>query len=442
MHIVARLGSIVKIMAHATSERECTSYDWDITYIDAPLVRFRDVNGDGQFTAAGETVYFTWDANHNITALVDAAASGVVERYVYAPYGGVTVCTADFTPTAAAPTTDGPLYGGYWLDAETGNYLARYRIYNLVTYAWAQRDPLGYAAQDENLYRYVRNAPTNASDPQGEQAVNTPHRDEEFFSLPQAQLKSLMKKRNEQQEVIESALNLRIIEIPKRGFFDLKGKLTYKPEAPAVGGTWGDTYMMEVQVKFEPDENLGADWIKLAVAVKTPTLPAKRLRDITTPTQWRIAEEKGTAASMVRGSQKSPFVEGPLGRSGENFAYRPKAPNPKDRKNYAAVELGQVVSGDNEGDRVIVTVGAYCNDKNHKLYRTWLGFVTFGMEHIKKNDTHGIRLDVYETHIPGKSKAKGAFGKGRGGIDMYTGHTVDKDFAGAFDLWMKFYFDK
>ena len=146
---------------------EIASYTWDITYIDAPLVRFRDTDGDGLFNATGETVYFTWDANHNITALVDAAASGVVERYVYAPYGGVTVCTADFTPTTAAPTTDGPLYAGYWFDAETGNLNVRYRIYNLVTYAWAQRDPLGYAAGDANLYRYCGNMPTSAVDPSG-----------------------------------------------------------------------------------------------------------------------------------------------------------------------------------------------------------------------------------------------------------------------------------
>jgi len=32
---------------------------------------------------------------------------------------------------------------------------------------WLQQDPIGFAAGDENLYRYVRNAPTIASDPAG-----------------------------------------------------------------------------------------------------------------------------------------------------------------------------------------------------------------------------------------------------------------------------------
>jgi hypothetical protein len=38
---------------------------------------------------------------------------------------------------------------------------------NLKTGQWQQEDPLGFAAGDPNLRRYVRNGPTNATDPSG-----------------------------------------------------------------------------------------------------------------------------------------------------------------------------------------------------------------------------------------------------------------------------------
>ena len=76
-------------------------YVWDVTYIDAPILRFHDGNADGDLEDAGDTVrYFTWDANHNVTAALEEVDSTwqVVERYVY-------------SPTARRPctTTTGPL---------------------------------------------------------------------------------------------------------------------------------------------------------------------------------------------------------------------------------------------------------------------------------------------------------------------------------------------
>src|SRR5262249_46321335 len=43
----------------------------------------------------------------------------------------------------------------------------RARYYDPTTQRWLSQDPLGFDAGDSNLYRYVNNAPTGATDPSG-----------------------------------------------------------------------------------------------------------------------------------------------------------------------------------------------------------------------------------------------------------------------------------
>jgi RHS repeat-associated protein len=52
-------------------------------------------------------------------------------------------------------------------DAETGLQYNRARYYDPRTARWFSQDPIGFAAGDANLYRYVGNAPTVATDPSG-----------------------------------------------------------------------------------------------------------------------------------------------------------------------------------------------------------------------------------------------------------------------------------
>jgi RHS repeat-associated protein len=84
-------------------------------------------------------------------------------KYVYDPYGAVTVYSATWT-SPSAPVADGVLYCGYFLDAETGLYDVRYREYVTSVSTWAQRDPL---EADKNLYRYCSSAPIETVDPTG-----------------------------------------------------------------------------------------------------------------------------------------------------------------------------------------------------------------------------------------------------------------------------------
>ena len=125
-----------------------------------------DGSGDSDVLHAEDDIrYYTGDANHNVTATIDASTGDVVERFVYTAYGTATVYDADWS-TPVAPTTDGPLYCGYFLDSETALYHVRNRYYNSSLSTFITRDPLGHKG-GINLYEYVGNSPLRGTDPAG-----------------------------------------------------------------------------------------------------------------------------------------------------------------------------------------------------------------------------------------------------------------------------------
>jgi RHS repeat-associated protein len=132
-----------------------------------------DGNEGNGVTGLEERLYYTTDANQNVTALVDTGGD-VVERYVYDPYGQVTILdgtTGGQTEWAAdadqkSDVDNAILYCGYYRDSETGLYHVRNRVYNAAIGGWLQRDPLGYA-DGISLYEYCRGMPASAVDPTG-----------------------------------------------------------------------------------------------------------------------------------------------------------------------------------------------------------------------------------------------------------------------------------
>jgi RHS repeat-associated protein len=58
-------------------------------------------------------------------------------------------------------------YTGREWDGETGQYYYRARYYDPTVGQFISQDPIGFAAGDANLYRYVGNSPTNFTDPSG-----------------------------------------------------------------------------------------------------------------------------------------------------------------------------------------------------------------------------------------------------------------------------------
>jgi len=57
---------------------------------------------------------------------------------------------------------------GYYSDGECDEYYILARNYNPNTGRWLSRDPLGMLiSNDDNLYAYAANSPSNATDPTG-----------------------------------------------------------------------------------------------------------------------------------------------------------------------------------------------------------------------------------------------------------------------------------
>jgi RHS repeat-associated protein len=63
--------------------------------------------------------------------------------------------------------SDGFTWTGRWHDWMTGLQYNDNRWYNSETGRWMSEDPIGFAAGDANLYRYVGNMPTTLNDPNG-----------------------------------------------------------------------------------------------------------------------------------------------------------------------------------------------------------------------------------------------------------------------------------
>jgi RHS repeat-associated protein len=155
-------------------------YAWDLRYIDAPVCRWWDGDGDGTMEpASGEMQYFTNDGNFNTTALIDANSGAVVERYQYDPYGRPTVLNgaagAEKDPNVSewSPDADNKsdwdndvLYCGYQYDHVTGLYHVRERYYDPITGTWKTRDKILYP-DGMNLYEYVTSSPTCRLDAMG-----------------------------------------------------------------------------------------------------------------------------------------------------------------------------------------------------------------------------------------------------------------------------------
>jgi RHS repeat-associated protein len=139
-----------------------------------PILRDSTFGTGGSPTSAGR-LYYTSDANTNVTGLVNAGGQ-VVERYVYSAYGNVTFCDAGWTPlttggtnTTTAPGTssavgDTTLYASMVLDPATGLFNDEARWYDASVSTFVSQDP---AVADSNLYRYCGNEPLLLVDPSG-----------------------------------------------------------------------------------------------------------------------------------------------------------------------------------------------------------------------------------------------------------------------------------
>jgi RHS repeat-associated protein len=139
-------------------------YVWSRRYIDAPVLRDKNTDADG--LCDDERFYCLGDANVNITTLVNTAGDAV-ERYVYTPYGVLTVYDGTWANIRSTSSyANAYTYTGRQLDAETGLYYYRARVYAPQLGRFCSRDPIGYNG-GINLLAIVEAKPVNSVDPSG-----------------------------------------------------------------------------------------------------------------------------------------------------------------------------------------------------------------------------------------------------------------------------------
>ena len=137
---------------------------------------FADLNGSNQLqtrrlyldgvdsifakvSSGGATSWFLPDRLGSVRDITNASGA-VVDHLDYDGFGNVINETSQ---------TNGDRYKwtGREFDSETGLQYNWARYYDPKTGRWTSSDPLSFAAGDTNLYRYVANASTGATDPTG-----------------------------------------------------------------------------------------------------------------------------------------------------------------------------------------------------------------------------------------------------------------------------------
>jgi RHS repeat-associated protein len=140
-------------------------YVWSRRYIDAAVLRDENTGANG--LCDDQRLYYLNDANFNVTALLDTDGHAV-ERYLYSPYGVLTIYDPTWTNARSASSYGNvTLYTGRELDAETGLYYYRNRYYSAEVGRFCSRDLIGYQGRQWNQFEYVLSRPLLYTDPLG-----------------------------------------------------------------------------------------------------------------------------------------------------------------------------------------------------------------------------------------------------------------------------------
>lgn len=111
----------------------------------------------------GNSFYYHFDGLGSVTAMTDTNGNKV-QSYEYDSFGNITDIG---NPFFNQPYT----YTGREYDPETGLYYYRARYYDATIGRFISEDPIGFAAGDVNLYRYVGNRPLYQTDPMGRNPI-------------------------------------------------------------------------------------------------------------------------------------------------------------------------------------------------------------------------------------------------------------------------------
>ena len=179
-----------------------TRFIWSPVYVDAMIARDRNADGNAATGTGGleQRVYALQDANWNTTAIIAAsgvpgvAAGSVINRFIYTPFGESETLDASWQtpPAGSAPATPwSHLFQGLRFTDVTGLAYVRNRDYSASLGRFIELDPIGFAAGDNNWYRFVGNSPTGRTDPSGLCEFRGPGGAMHFpyYSMPQTSLR-------------------------------------------------------------------------------------------------------------------------------------------------------------------------------------------------------------------------------------------------------------
>jgi RHS repeat-associated protein len=177
-------------------------------------------------SSSGAIKFYHTDKMGSIVAMSDVNGNLAEGPYVYDAYGNC------FSAGVACSAGVGFRYTGQRLDPETGLYYYRARYYQPGIGQFLQTDPVGYN-DNLDLYSYVGDDPTDATDPMGTQVVCLPDGCV-YFPPPPPPVPGTGTGENKPETVVVTANRIRkkMKELPVFGaFFD---ETTYQNMASAV----------------------------------------------------------------------------------------------------------------------------------------------------------------------------------------------------------------
>ncbi|MDX2039483.1 MAG: RHS repeat-associated core domain-containing protein [Isosphaeraceae bacterium] len=110
-------------------------------------------------SSAGDTAWYLTDRLGSVRDIANTSGT-VIDHVSYDSFGNI---LGESNPSAG----DRFKYTAREFDPTTGLQSNRARYFQAPTGRWTQPDPIGFAGGDANLYRYVGNDATNATDPTG-----------------------------------------------------------------------------------------------------------------------------------------------------------------------------------------------------------------------------------------------------------------------------------
>lgn len=155
----------VRLYEDTGAESRTNYYAWGLD-LSGSMQGAGTIGGLLSATLNGTNVFYSYDANGNVTGLTDTNGSNVA-TYVYDPFGGT-------VSSSGALADENPFRFStkYW-DDETGLYYYGFRYYQPETGRWPSRDPIEEDG-GENLYTFVLNDPVRQTDSLGLFGRNDP----------------------------------------------------------------------------------------------------------------------------------------------------------------------------------------------------------------------------------------------------------------------------